>query len=344
MKILIDDSISFIKGVFEPFAEVEYLDRSCIDRDALKGVCALIVRSYTHCNEALLAGTDVKIIATASVGTDHIDLKYCADHGIFVQNAAGCNAGGVMNYVFSALYGIAARKGLDLSGASFGIIGMGASGSLVSRTARKLGFNVYSCDPPRKEDERNTDFCSLDELLENSDIVSLHLPLTADTSGMVDEDFLLKMKTGAVFINAARGEIVNEKALIEASPKFNAVIIDTWNREPDINLDLLKVTDIATPHIAGYSYQGKQLATSMVVRSVARYFGIKELFDFFPEPEQQSLAAVRLDIIGKGQGEIASAMQYNYPIFTDDFMLRINPGDFARLRSEYHFRREFYID
>lgn len=320
------------------------MNRADINRDALNGVSALIVRSYTHCSEEMLTGTDVKIIATASVGTDHIDLKYCAEHGIFVQNASGCNAGGVMNYVFSALYGIAARKGLDLSGMSFGIIGLGASGSLVSQTARKLGFNVYSYDPPRKEDERNTDFCSLDELLEHSDIVSLHIPLTANTFGMVDEDFLLKMKTGAVFINTSRGDIVNEKALIEASPKFNAVIIDTWNHEPDINRNLLDITDIATPHIAGYSYQGKQLASSMVVRSVARFFGMKELFDFFPDTEHQSLAAVRLDITGKGQGEIASAMQYNYPIFTDDFMLRSNPDDFARLRSEYHFRREFYID
>jgi len=343
MKILIDDSVSFIKGVFEPYASVVYVDGSLISRQDLKGVNAMIIRSNTRCDEALLAGSQVKIIATASVGTDHIDLKYCEDNGIFVSNAAGCNAGAVMNYVFSALYGTAARLGMDLSGSTLGVIGVGASGTQVILAARSLGFNVMFCDPPRKEAEGNALFRSLEELLEYSDIVSLHLPLNEDTCGMVDEKFLSRMKLGSIFINSARGEIVDEDALIEASPKLGAVIIDTWNNEPDINRRLLDISDIATPHIAGYSHQGKQKACSMAVRSVARFLGVKELYNFFPEPELQGLEAVHLDIRGKSQGEIASAMQYNYPIFTDDFMLRMNPGDFARLRSEYHFRREFYL-
>ena len=205
-------------------------------------------------------------------------------------------------------------------------------------------MNVLLCDPPRAEREGPEGFCSLDELLSLSNAVTLHVPLDSSTQGMADESFFERMLPGTVFINASRGEVVVEDALIEAIPKLGAVILDTWNNEPHINHELLDMVDIATPHIAGYSYQGKQNGTAAAVRAVARFFGLDELKDFFPDTGRKELEPVKLDVSGKNQGEIASLFQYNYPIFTDDFMFRLDPDGFERLRSEYNYRREFYID
>lgn len=344
MKIVIDSAIPFIKGVFETYAEVVYKEGSTISREDLIDTDALIIRTRTRCNENLLNGTSVKIIATATIGTDHINLDYCQKNGIFVANAAGCNAGGVMNYVFSALYGTAARKSINLTGATMGIIGVGNVGNRVAQMARTLGFKLKLYDPPRAEAEGPAGFCSLDELLAESDIVTMHVPLNEETRRMADSSFFEKMKSGAIFINAARGELVDDNALIEAIPRLGPVIIDTWNNEPEINNRLLTMVDIATPHIAGYSYQGKQIGTSSVVRAVARYFGLNDLFTFYPATDVPELAAVKLDMYGKTQGEIAAIFQYNYPVFTDDFMFRMNPGGFESLRTNYQYRKEFFVD
>ena len=344
MKIVIDETIPFVKGVFEPFAEVVYKEGGCICREDLIDAEALVIRTRTRCNAELLDGTAVKIIATATTGMDNIDIPYCQSHGIFLKNADGCNSGGVMNYVFSALYGCAARKSIPLTGSTFGIVGVGSSGQKVEKMARFLGFKVLLCDPVRAVEEGDTQFCSLDYLLENSDIVTLHLPLNEKTRRMADADFFRKMRLGAFFINTSRGELVVEEDLMEAIPKLGPVVIDTWNNEPDINRELMDMVDIATPHVAGYSYQGKQISTMMAVRAVARFFGISELFEFYPKTDVRELEAVKLDVSGMNQGQIASLIQYNYPIFTDDYMFRTNPSGFSELRSNYQYRREFYID
>ena len=345
MKIVADIDIPFLEGVFEPYAEVLYKKGDEIVREDVIDADVLIVRTRTHCNEQLLEGTSVKMVTTATIGMDHIDLDYCASHGIQVANAAGCNAGGVMQYVFSAVYGVAARKGIKLDEATFGIIGVGNVGSKVEDLARYLGFNVLRCDPPRAEAEGQEGFCSLEYLLEHSQIVTMHVPLDETTRGMADETFFALMKPGAIFINAARGEVINEQALIAASPKLGAVVIDTWCNEPHINEDLLEVADIATPHIAGYSYQGKENATIMAVRAVARYMGFKALRYYRPRYEEEGHEPVRLDLKGKTHGEIAAVFQYNYPIFTDDFRLRMNPAGFEKLRAEYQYRREIvYVE
>lgn len=344
MKIVVDETIPFVRGVFEPFAEVAYRDGSEIGRKDLVDADALVIRTRTICNAELLEGTAVKIIATASTGMDNIDIPYCKTHSIFLKNADGCNSGGVMNYVFSALYGCAARKSIPLTGSTFGIVGVGSAGQKVEKMARFLGFKVLLCDPLRAEEEGDSQFCSLDFLLENSDIVTLHLPLNEGTKRMANADFFRKMRLGAFFINAARGELVVEDDLIEAIPKLGPVVIDTWNNEPYINRKLMDMVDIATPHIAGYSYQGKQISAMMSVRSVARFFGISELYEFYPKTDVQELEAVKLDVSGMNQGQIASLIQYNYPIFTDDFMFRTNPAGFTELRTNYQYRREFYID
>ena len=344
MKIVIDSGIPFIQGVFEQYADVRYLEADDINAASVRDAEALVIRTRTVCNASLLEGSAVKLISTATIGTDNIDTEYCEKRGIHVQNASGCNASGVMNYVLSAMYGCAARKRINLQGATVGIIGAGNVGSRVARSMGILGFKVLLNDPPRAAAEGPSLFCDLDYLLRNSDIVTMHVPLNPTTRGMADAAFFSKMKLGAFFINAARGEIVNERDLLGAVDKLGAVIIDTWRGEPNVNRELIAAVDIATPHIAGYSFQGKLMGTAMAVRAVARYMGIKELYEFFPSPAGQPLDAVKLDLRDKPQGQITSILQYNYPIFTDDFMFRMNPGEFDNLREHYRYRREFFID
>ncbi|MBD9295358.1 MAG: 4-phosphoerythronate dehydrogenase [Bacteroidales bacterium] len=344
LKIVADKAIPFLEGVFDPYADMTYLPGDKIGPEDVRDADVLMVRTRTKCNADLLEGSKVKFIATATIGTDHIDFPYCDSKGIVVRNAPGCNAGGVMEYVFSALYGLASRKSISLQGDTIGIIGVGHVGSLIERMGRALGFKILKCDPPRAEAEGSFGFCDLEYLLQNSQIVTLHVPLDETTRGMANSEFFSLMQPGAFFINAARGEVVCDDALKAAIPKLGPVIIDTWNHEPDIDLDLMDKVAIATPHIAGYSYQGKQNGTAAAVRAVAHYFGITELYEFFPKTDLPENEAVKLDLKDLNQGEIASVLQYNYPIFTDDFMLRLNPENFDKLRSEYNYRREVYID
>lgn len=344
IKIVADRCIPFLEGVFEPYADVVYIDGKNIVKEDVADADALIIRTRTRCNEDLLGGSGVSMIATATIGTDHIDFGYCDAHGIEVHNAEGCNAGGVMQYVFSALYGTASRKAIKLDGLTMGIIGVGNVGKKVGHMAEHLGFKVLRCDPPREEREGHEGFCSLPYLLANSQIVTMHTPLDSTTRKMADREFFSMMRPGTFFLNASRGEVVDDEALIEALPKLGPVIIDTWNNEPDVNEDLIEMVDIATPHIAGYSYQGKQNGTASAVQAVARHFGIKELYSFYPPTDVPEHEPVRLDFTGMNQGEVTSILQYNYPIFTDDFMFRVEPGNFEKMRSEYKYRREIYID
>ncbi len=343
MKTVADKDVPFLKGVLEPFGEVVYKKGPDIGPEDVKDADALILRTRTKCNAGLLEGSSVKLIATATIGTDHVDFDFCNSHGIEVHNAAGCNAGGVMQYVFSALYGVSARKGIKIDGGTIGIIGVGNVGKKVEKMAEYLGFNVLRCDPPRAEAEGAEGFCSLEYLLENSQIVTMHVPLDETTRMMAGPEFFALMQPGSIFINASRGEVVNEDALKTALPKLGAVVIDTWNNEPNVDVELVDMVDIATPHIAGYSYQGKQMGTAMAVRAVARHFGIEQLYDFFPEDEPDH-EPVLLDLAGKNHGQIAAVFQYNYPIFTDDFRFRMEPDKFERLRSEYQYRREVYVE
>ncbi len=345
MKFVIDTEIPFIKGVFEPFAECEYLRGEDITHDAIKDADALIVKGHTICNEALLKDTSVKMIATTIVGLSHIDTDYCNRAGIYVQNAKGTTSGAVCNYIFSAIYGCAARRSINLSGATLGIIGYGTVGQKVEAVARALGFKILIEDPPKAKEQTSATnaFCDLDYLLANSDIVTLHIPINDHTRGKVDASFFEKMKYGAFFINTAGSGVVVEDDLIEAIPHLGPVIIDCWNNEPNINKKLLEKVDIGTPHISGYSYQSKLDATRSVVRSVARFFSLASLYEFFPKPDIENMEAIHVDIVGKSQGEIASICQYNYPIFTDDFFFRMDPDSFNELRIKYRYRREFHI-
>ena len=344
MKFVIDRAIPFVEGVFEPLgAEVLYKEGPDIVRADLMDADALVIRTRTRCDAAMLEGTSVKLIATATASMDNIDQAWCKEHGIFVQNASGCDAGGVTNYVFSALFGTASRKSIPLTGATIGIIGLGAAGTRVEEMALALGFKTLRYDPLRAEKEGPAEFHDLDTVLEGSDIVTMHIPVNDTTRGMADASFFARMKPAAFFINTAQGELVVEQDLIDAIPRLGPVALDTWCHEPAINRDLMNVVDIATPHIAGYTLQGKQIGTSMAIRAVARFFSLSPLYDFFPTTEIVEYQAVRIDAHDKSQGQIAATIQYNYPILTDDFMFRMAPDRFSELRANYSYRREFYF-
>ncbi len=344
MKIVIDQAIPFVEGVFEPYADVVYKDGPLISREDLIDADALLIRTRTKCNAELLDGTSVKIIATTTAGTSNIDIDYCSQKGIFFKNALGCNAGAVADYVFSALYGTAARKSINLSDKTIGIIGLGSAGERVESMGRALGFKILRYDPRKAEIEWYTQFCSsLDEILEHSDIISLHIPNREENRHIANAEFFSKMKDGAFFINTSHGDLVDEDALMANIPRLGPVAIDVWQREPNINVQLMNAVDIATPHIAGYSLQSKQIGSSMAVRAIARFLTISELYEYFPQSGILEYQSVKLDILEKTQGQIASMIQYNYPIFTDDFMFRMNPTRFEELRTEYQYRREFFI-
>ena len=343
MKIVADTNIPFLKGVLEPYAEVVYMDGRSINREAMMDADAIVIRTRTRCCEETLRGTKVKMIASATIGTDHIDLQWCRENGIDVRNAEGCNAGAVANYIFSAMYAVTSRRAIKMEDAVLGIVGVGNVGRKVEHMARTLGLKVLLNDPPRAALEGEEGFVNIDTLLSEATIISIHVPLDNTTQGMCNDAFFEKMRPGTIFINASRGEVVDEAALLRARPKLGALVLDTWCNEPNVSQILIDACDIATPHIAGYSYQGKQNGTAMAVQAIARHFGIKDL-EFFSPAMEDALMPKVINVKGKTQGEIAAAVQYNYPIFTDDFLFRVNPSNFEKLRSEYNYRREFYFE
>ena len=343
MKIVADTNIPFLKGVLEPYAEVVYMDGRSINREAMMDADAIVIRTRTRCCEETLSGTKVKMIASATIGTDHIDLQWCRENGIDVRNAEGCNAGAVANYIFSAMYAVTSRRAIKMEDAVLGIVGVGNVGRKVEHMARTLGLKVLLNDPPRAALEGEEGFVNIDTLLSEATIISIHVPLDNTTQGMCNDAFFEKMRPGTIFINASRGEVVDEAALLRARPKLGALVLDTWCNEPNVSQILIDACDIATPHIAGYSYQGKQNGTAMAVQAIARHFGFKDL-EFFSPAMEDALMPKVINVKGKTQGEIAAAVQYNYPIFTDDFLFRVNPSNFEKLRSEYNYRREFYFE
>ncbi len=311
-KAVVDSAVPFIKGALEPwFGEVLYKKGDEISPDDLRDASALIVRTRTRCGAPLLEGTPVEMIATATIGTDHIDGEYCSRRGIEVQSAPGCNAGGVRQYVFAALRALGIRSG---EGLTLGVVGVGHVGSEVALAGRGAGFRVIGNDPPRGLQT------PLDTLLRESDIVTVHIPLWPENRDFINAGFLAEMKPGAVLINASRGEVADEDALIDARARLGGLVVDVWKNEPHINLRLLDAADIATPHIAGYSIQGKINGTQAVVRAVARHFGIEALKDFRVEGVEIPLEP--------------------HDIMEDDAALRAAPEAFESLRSSYRYRNE----
>ena len=323
MLIVCDDKIPFLRGVFEPFAEVKYLTGSHITRDDILDADALIVRTRTRCNRALLEGTKVRIVASATIGIDHIDTLWCEQNGIIWANAPGCNARSVCQWVGSTLSALSHLLDLDLRGKTLGIVGVGHVGSEVARLAPTLGMNTLLCDPPRAKSEGPEGFVSLEDLTRRSDIITIHTPLTAQTFHLFDSARLKSLSSAQILINSARGEIVDGGALKSALREghLRAAALDVWENEPEIDRELLERVTIATPHIAGYSADGKANGTTAAVRAVANALGLRALSGWKVESVPES------------------AEPY-YDVLKDEAALRERPEDFERLRSDYPIRRE----
>lgn len=314
--LVADRDIPFLAGVFENWFDVRYLPGREISARDVRDAVALVVRTRTRCNAQLLAGSAVRMVATATIGTDHIDLDWCARQRIAVAGAPGCNAAAVAQYVAVALHTL----GLDRPGATLGVVGVGHVGRKVAAAAEKLGMNVLLNDPPRAAAEGPVAFTPLPDLLAQSDVVTLHIPLWPENRDFADADFFARMRPGASLINASRGEVLDEAALLAVRSRLGKLVVDVWKNEPDINRLLLAAADIATPHIAGYSIQGKINGTQAVVRAVGDFFGIEALR--------------RFDVRG------VPLPQDPYDIRRDDAVLRSHPDRFEEIRSNYSFRND----
>lgn len=349
MKIICDNKIPFLKGALEPYADVVYLPGSETTADVVSDADALITRTRTKCNEALLKGSSVKIIATATIGFDHIDTVWCERNGISWTNAPGCNSWSVQQYIASLLVTMASEIGFNCSDKTLGVIGVGNVGSKVAKIAAVLGFKVLLNDPPRARKEGNAGFASLDELVSRSDIITCHVPLQREgedaTYHLFNKKRIASLRKYQILINSSRGEVVDNIALKEAlgSGSIKAASLDVWENEPDIDRELLGMLFTATPHIAGYSLDGKANGTWMSVQAVGRALDlpckdwkVKEI----PLPAQP--VEFCLDASGKSfQQVMTEAILYTYRIREDDGRLRENPSEFERQRADYPVRREF---
>lgn len=348
IKIIADNKIPFLKGVLEPFASVIYMIGNEINRTSVKDADALIIRTRTLCNKDLLKGSNVRLIVSATIGYDHIDTEYCEQNGIQWTNAPGCNSGSVMQYVASALIRLSLKYKFKLKNKTLGVIGHGNVGSKVSRLAKGLGMNVLVNDPPLQRIADDANLVSIEAIIRNSDIITFHVPLNKEgidkTFHMVDNQFLGSLKPNAVLINTSRGEVVDTSALKDFLKKRHlaACVLDVWENEPDIDMELLDLADYATPHIAGYSADGKANGTSMSVRAVSRFFGFG-LENWFPGdvPSPQNIEPL-IDCKEKSIIEtIGQFILETYDIEKDDQRFRKDPILFEQQRGNYPLRREF---
>jgi erythronate-4-phosphate dehydrogenase len=349
MKIVADNKIPFLKGILEPFAEIVYLPGSKITAADVADADAIFTRTRTYCNEALLHQSRVRLIATATIGYDHIDTAYCEANGIRWVNAPGCNSSSVQQYITAALLFTAQEKKLDLQDMTLGVIGVGNVGSKVAKAASALGMRVLLNDPPRAEKEGGSQFILLEQLLGKSDIVTCHTPLTKGgaypTYHLSSFDFFEQMKNGAVYINTSRGEVTDSAALKHASKsKLSAYILDVWENEPYLDPELLENALIGTPHIAGYSSDGKANGTSVCVREFCRFFGLDILSGWYPAdvPSPPMPVDMQIDCKGKtAQQVFYEAVIHTYPIWEDSQRLKQSLATFEEQRGDYWIRREF---
>ncbi|MFO7978002.1 MAG: 4-phosphoerythronate dehydrogenase, partial [Bacteroidales bacterium] len=328
-------------------AIVEYIPGREIARRHLKNANALMVRTRTRCDKDLLDGTAVRYIATATIGHDHIDTEYCRSRGIRWTNAPGCNASSVAQYISSALAYIIGKSNASFEELTLGIIGAGRIGSRIEVMARIAGMTTLVNDPPRERTEKTGNFVSLDELLKRSDIITMHVPLNLQgedkTFHLADRNFFGNMKPGAWFINTSRGKVHETSAVLEVlhAGHLSGAILDVWENEPDINLELLRIADIGTPHIAGYSLDGKANGTAMCVQAISRYFNLgmdgwkpKDI----PAPQNP---VIRINCKGMSKEKIFYHLALNsYNILEDSNRLRVSPEQFETFREQYPVRRE----
>ena len=345
MKIIADNTVPYLKGIAEPIAEVKYLNSKEFTPTAIQDADALIVRSIDKCTRELLEGSRVRLITTATIGFDHIDTKYCDEAGITWKNAPGCNAVSVAQYVLASLITIALRKKETLQGKTIGIIGVGHVGKELEKLCTAYGLRVLRNDPPRAETEGNEGFVSLDTIAEESDIITFHTPLTKEgrfmTRHLANEDFFNKTRKNPWFVNASRGAVHDTQALLNAlkSGKIGEAVIDCWENEPAIDRELLDRVAIATPHIAGFSADGKANGTHACLENIERFFHIKieKLKEVTPPAPENPV----IDLAGIKEHRIEQAILKSFDPLIIDKMLRDTPENFEWFRANYHHPREF---
>lgn len=299
---------------------------------------ALIVRTRTRCDEKLLSGSKVSFVATATIGFDHIDTEYLQRAGIEWMNCPGCNSASVAQYLRSSLILLCRERGVDTKTATVGVVGYGNVGSKVAAEARAMGFRVLVCDPPLAElSTDKTAFVGMEVIEKEADIITFHVPLTKGgkypTWHIADREFFGRVKHGVTIVNTSRGGVVDNDALLDAMNcgTIKDAIIDTWENEPDISLPLLNKVYIGTPHIAGYSADGKVNADNMVIEGLCRHFGIENRWHITPPalPEDFKLS---------GNEDDRKLQLYN-PL-DDSRKLKSAPEKFEELRGNYPLRRE----
>jgi len=351
MKVVVDENIIFAEEAFAEFDSPYLINGRSITNKVLLDADVLIVRSITEVDENLLRNTPVKFVGTATIGTDHIDIEYLLQNKINFADAKGCNADSVAEYVFTALLKIAVDEKISLSQISIGIVGAGNIGSRVAKLAEVLGMKVLINDPPKERAGIGSGYVPLDEILK-ADIISLHVPLNKagidKTVHLLNDQNLKKIKRGGIIINTSRGPVSDNNALLnETKTKHFKLILDVWENEPDINIDLLKITKIGTAHIAGYSLEGKTNGTKIIYNSLCKNLNKKPVW----EPLLKKTGETTLSI---EPGETIEEKLYHlfssiYNIERDDKKLKgiYNQGTykikehFDNLRKEYAVRREF---
>ncbi|MDR1516661.1 MAG: 4-phosphoerythronate dehydrogenase PdxB [Dysgonamonadaceae bacterium] len=346
LNILADAHIPYLQGVAEQFGEVEYLPGNQFTEGSIKDKDVLIVRTVTHFGEEILNGSSVKLICSATIGYDHIDTAYCDARQIAWRAAPGCNADSVEQYLTASLLYLARKYRIDLKDKTIGIVGVGNVGSRVDKACRKLGMRTLLNDPPRAEKEGKGAFVDLDRVLREADIITLHTPLTKSglykTHHLADGAFFDGLGKKPILINACRGGVVDNEAWARAikAGKILGSVIDCWEGEPHIHPELLRLVDIATPHVAGYSADGKWTATKMSLENINEFFGIGiapiELLPIH-KPDNPLI-----DLKGISAGEqLAAAVRATYNPEKETIVLKENPDKFYYFRSNYPLRREY---
>ena len=349
MKILVDENMPYARELFSRLGEVKAVPGRPIPTEALTDADALMVRSVTKVNEALLGDKAIKFIGTATAGTDHVDQAWLEQAGIGFSAAPGCNAIAVVEYVFSALLMLAERDGFALADRTVGIVGVGNVGGRLQKRLEALGIKTLLCDPPRADNGEVGDFRSLEELVAQADVLTFHTPLYKDgpykSLHLADEALIASLKPGAILINACRGPVVDNAALLKclnAGQKLS-VVLDVWEPEPDLNLALLDKVDLGTSHIAGYTLEGKARGTTQVFEAYSQFIGQPQevaLSSLLPAPEFG-----RISLHGPlDQPTLKRLVHLVYDVRRDDAPLRKVagiPGEFDKLRKNYLERREW---
>lgn len=358
MKIVADQNIPFVKECFSSIGVVTLAGGRQMTAEVVKDADILLVRSITKVNADLLEGSAVKFVATATIGTEHVDQEYLAANGIGFASAPGSNAMSVADYITAALLALGKKKKIQLEGKSIGIVGVGNVGSRVEKKCRALKMEVVLNDPPVRRQTGHDKYRPLEEIYD-CDFITMHTPLAKDgpdpTYHLADEKFFASLKDGAVFINSSRGKVQDEAALKKAmqSGKLGGVVLDVWETEPQVDSWLLQNVDLSTPHIAGYSYDGKVAGMIMIYQAACQHFGLKATktaMDFLPEPVVPELVLPAGHFHQPEEFVIQDVLQQVYVINRDDFNMREillqpenkRPAWFDGLRKNYPVRREFH--